>query len=143
VGLIQPLPPIVIRVEGPAPAKDGGRSIRGLEHPHAERVQTLRQAMAAVMAEREPFDLGPVRMDMRLYRQVCASDALNLINGVADIIQRRHHLPEHAHDVWVLADDAQIREFSYQESPAEQDSYVIVVTPLASTTKPGKDTPWP
>lgn len=127
---------VVIRVDGPAPAKDGGRSIRNPAHPHSVRVQALRQAMAVAMQGRTAFEGTPVRLKMRLYRRDCGCDALNLINGVADIIQRRHHRAEHGHDVWVLEDDAQIREFSYQETPAERDSYELVITSLAGAPLP-------
>jgi hypothetical protein len=122
--------PICIRVDGPAPAKDGARSIRGADHPHAGRVQALRKGMAEAMVGRLPLEGGPVRLEMHVFRHACRSDALNLINGVADIIQRRCHRPEHAHDVWVLDDDVQIREFAYRETPAEFDAYELVFTPV-------------
>lgn len=119
--------PIVIRVDAAPPAKDGAKSIRDPGHPHHPLVQHLRNAMREALRGREPLHGVPVRMDMHYWRKHGKGDALNLINGVADIIQRRSHLAAHAHEVWVLDDDKWIKYFHYSEEPGDHDRYELVI----------------
>ena len=119
---------IHIRVEAAAPAKDGGRSIRHSQHVHFGRVEALREAMTLAMNGRQPFERMPLKMEVHVRRFACRADALNLLNGIADIIQRRCHLPEHKYPVWVLEDDSDIREVVYRESLP--DAYDLVISPL-------------
>ena len=119
--------PIRVRVEAAPPAKDPGFSIRNPQHPNALLVEALREAMRRAMAGREPLEGVPARLEMRLFRAACRADALNLINGIADVIQRRCHSLEHACDVWLIDDDANIREFHYTEEPAGRDAYEITL----------------
>lgn len=110
-------------VHAAPPAKDGGTSIKSDAHPHFRFVEALRAAMQAV-PEAERFQGADLVLSMRYERATSRADALNLINGVADVIQRRGN----AGQAWVIDDDARIREFHYVESPGQSDSYVIEVS---------------
>lgn len=118
---------IIIRVGAAPPAKDGGKSIRSRDHRDYALVVALREAMAKTMATQDAFEGVPVAMELRVVRARCRADGLNLINGVSDVIQRRCNTPDYAHDVWVLDDDANVREFHYYEEPGDRDSYQVTV----------------
>lgn len=122
---------IEIRVSAAPPAKDGGSSIRAPEHVHHHLVLALREAMDEVMRDRDPFEGEALCMDLRLRRARCKADGLNLINGIADVLQYRCPRPEYRHDVWVYDDDANIREFHFHEERGDQDSYEVRIYPVA------------
>lgn len=121
---------IVLRVPAAPPAKDGGTSIRSPGHDHRHLVAALRGAMAEAMRDEEPFEGERLGMELRLQRGQCKADALNLINGVADVIQRHCTWAEYRYDVWVFDNDANVREFHFSEEPAVQDAYEVRVYPI-------------
>ena len=125
--------PIAIAVPCAPPAKDGAISIRNPEHPDHAKVQAIRDAMGHVMAQQHPFGRIPLKMTMHCCRGTCRADALNMINGVADIIQKRCNTPSYRWDVWATEDDEDIREFHNTEEPAETDSYTVTIGPLEAT----------
>jgi len=121
---------ISLVVQAAPPAKDGGFSIRNPNHSHYRLVTALRDEMRKALRDGEPFTGVPVRLEMHYERASGRADALNVINGVADVIQLRCHSEMHRCDVWLVDDDAWIREFHYSEEAGERDLYEIVVTEL-------------
>ena len=83
--------------------------------------------MRQVMADRERFEGVGVALEMHHWRAAGGADGLNLINGVEDVIQKRAHRDDQVYDVWVIDDDANVREFHCAEEPAEQDRYTVTV----------------
>jgi len=123
------MPPVRIFVCCAPPAKDPGLSILNPEHPQYCRVQALRRAMEHAMVGAEPFGGANVRMDVRYRRGHSTSDGLNIINGIADVIQCRCYWRYRYH-VWVIDDDESIREFHYTEEPSQVDQYEVVISAL-------------
>jgi hypothetical protein len=117
---------LTLRVENQPPAKDGGLSIRNPKHPHYHYVQALRTEMKKKMKSRDPFDGTPLKLTMHYKRKKSNSDALNIINGVSDILQKRSY-PKYMHDVWVFDDDSQVKWFEYTEEGGANDEYCITV----------------
>nr|ALS90763.1 MetaGeneMark_Unknown Function [uncultured bacterium] len=122
---------IVLRVEAAPPAKDSDTSIRNPKHARFVLVEALRRVMKEVMASHTPFEGVALCMEMRYHRATGRADALNLINGVSDIIQRQCG-KLHLHDVWVIDNDVNIREFHYKEERADYDHYEVVIRPMDS-----------
>lgn len=120
--------PIQLEVRYPPPAKDGGFSIRNPAHPRAALVEKLREQMRRALTQHEPIEGIPVRMTMHYCRLTSRADALNIINGVADVIQKRSDA--HPHPAWLIDDDKNIREFKYTEEPADHDLYTLVLETL-------------
>jgi hypothetical protein len=120
---------IIVRVYDAPPAKDGGFSILNPRHYSYPRVQALRAAMRVTIAGRSPFVGVPLRLTMRYHRATSRSDALNIINGVADVIQRRC-AAEYRSDVWLIDDDANIRAFEYAELLSDHDWYELTISTL-------------
>lgn len=116
----------MIEVHAAPPAKDGAKSIRAETHTHHVRVRALREAMARLEPD-ERFEGVPLRLEMTVSRLADRSDALNAINGVADIIQRRGN-PEQP---WLIDDDANIREFTYREVRGNAAFYTVRVTAIS------------
>ena len=125
--------PIRLRVDAPPPAKDGAKSIRSPEHLRYRITVALREKMAEVMEGHQPFTGVRLRMDVHYRRAASQADALNIINGIADVIQAHSHREDHRFDVSVLDDDTNIREFHYTEAPSEHDSYELVVRRLGAS----------
>ena len=121
---------IAIDVHAAPPSKDGAKSIRSHAHRDAGKVEALREAVRKALTASAPIEGRPVRMVMHYRRGAGKADALTAINGVADIIQRRCHDVSHDCGVWLIDDDANIREFHYTEKPALTDSYEITVEVL-------------
>ena len=121
---------IRVQVGDAPPAKDGGTSIRNPSHSHFPLVLALLDAMKAAMSGRKPLEGIPVKLSMHYWRGAGRADALNAINGVADIIQKRCHPPYEPFDVWVIDDDSNIREFHYTEEGSGSDRYELAVAPL-------------
>ena len=117
---------LTLRVEYPPPAKDGGLSIRNLAHPHHTLVEALRKEMRKKMKGRDPFERVPLKLTIHYKRNSSKSDALNIINGVSDILQKRSDA-KYMHDVWVFDDDAEVRWFEYTEEDGANDEYYITV----------------
>lgn len=120
---------IVIKVEAAPPVKDGSESILGPGHRERARVSALRAALAAAMVDRVPFEGVRLMMEMRVTRARCRADGLNMINGVADVIQKRA-TKVYAPMVWAIDDDKNIKEFHYFEEPGESDRYQITLRPI-------------
>ena len=116
---------VKIEVNEKPPAKDGGMAIANPQHPHFPRVVALRAAVNQQVTARQRFEDGvPLRLQMTYHRPNDEnSDGLNLINGVADIIQRRGHLNQ----PWAIDDDKNIKAFTYCEYAAETPSYTIAI----------------
>ncbi|RJQ12336.1 MAG: hypothetical protein C4558_02125 [Dehalococcoidia bacterium] len=114
-----------IEVEGPPPIKNTAKSMRSEGHPHAQRIAALREAMSTVPPE-ERLEGQRLSMVMHYERQPSQADALNLANGVADVIQRRGN----ADAPWLIDDDHNIVEFHYTERIASRDWYWIEIRPL-------------
>ncbi len=114
-------------VESAPPAKDGAKSIRSPAHSHFRLTEALRDAIRGQVAEADRLVGVHASLSMHYERAVSRADALNLINGVADIIQRRGNdgAP------WMIDDDANIRAFRYSESRGATDRYVIDLERLA------------
>lgn len=129
-GLMPDMELLEFLVDSAPPAKDGGTSIRNPQHPHFDRVCALREKMAEVMKGRSPFVGVALRLDLRVYRATCRADALNLINGLTDVLQKRCGWAEYQHDVWVFDDDANIREFHYTEVASDRDCYQVTLRPI-------------
>ena len=121
--------PIRIEVNYPPPPKDGGLSIRNPGHSHAPLVDKLRERMHEAMKAHKPLTGVPVRLTMHYRRATSQADALNLINGVADIIQQRA-AKGCEYPVWLIDDDKNVREFHYTEARADHDSYVLILETL-------------
>ena len=116
-----------IEVDGPPPIKNTAKSMRSVGHPHAQRIAALLEAMAKVSPEeRERLEGRPLKMVMHYERQPSLADALNLANGVADVIQRRGNPGA----PWLIDDAHSIVEFHYTERIADHDSYWIEIHPL-------------
>jgi len=126
----RPASSVHIEVTGIPPAKDSAKSIRSQDHPHFSRVKSLVEAMEEAMIECLPFEETNVRMVMRYQRARGRADALNIVNGVADIIQRRCHRRQQRFDTWVIEDDAQIREVHYTERQGPADRYEVTISAL-------------
>ncbi len=120
--------PITFHVAGPPPAKDGGKSIFSPGHPHYPRVVALRRAVGEAMAGRLPFEGVPIRLEVVHHRARGRADGLNVVNGIADVLQRRAVAKAYGHDVCAFDDDANVREISYREVPAADDAYDVVVS---------------
>ena len=119
---------ITIEVSCGPPAKDSAKSVMSKDHDHYPRVQALEEAMLEAMQGRTPFEKVPVKMCMTYHRSKGSkADALNMANGVADVIQKRGN---ESRDCWVIDDDQNIREFHYSETQARSDWYTLTVTPL-------------
>lgn len=138
---------IFLEVPGAPPAKDGAKSIRAASHRDTSRVAALRAAMRSAMTGRQPFARQPLRLTVHFRRGPCRADGLNLINGIADIIQRRAHHPSHIYDVWLLDDDIWIRAFCYSEEPvsAAEEGYTVLLEPIpgAPASDPRRSAPVP
>ena len=119
----------ILSVAAAPPVKDGARSIFNPQHPDHGKVLALQAAMSTALAYREPFEGVPLRLDVRVSRAACKADGLNLINGIADVIQRRTHYG-YTKDVWLIDDDAYIQEFHYSERLADSDGYELIVSEL-------------
>lgn len=122
---------IVIHVDGAPPAKDGGLAIRNPSHSHHGHVKLLRASMATAMAGKQPFAGVPLRMDIHHWRKTSRADALNIINGIADILQQRCNTSAYQHSIWVFDDDWYIKEFHYSEEVGEVDRYEVSIEPIA------------
>lgn len=114
-----------IEVNGPPPVKDGGMSSRGESHLHFPHVQQLREAMRRQVTDDEHITRIPVILRVHFDRATSRADALNLVNGIADVIQARGNPGE----PWMIDDDANITEFHYTETRTESDRYTVEVTP--------------
>ncbi len=66
-------------------------------------------------------------MVMRRERHSSKEDALNAINGVADIIERRGNQDQ---SYWLIDDDSQICEFHYWERLGEKERYEVILVPF-------------
>jgi len=121
---------IRFRVFAAPTAKDGVKAIRGATHQSKRRVAPLLAEMTNVMARRQPFGWVKLRMAPHDWRGRSDADALKIINGVSDIIQRRHQRPEHAYDVWIREDDVARRESQYSEKRADSDTYEVAISCL-------------
>lgn len=121
---------VAIRVEQAPPAKNAALSIFSMKHPDYARVMALQEATRVAMNGRAPFIGLPLRLELRVGRAACRADGLNLINGVADVLQRRPNLA-YLKPSWVFDDDANIKEFRYSETPSDKDWYEVRVAPLA------------
>jgi hypothetical protein len=86
--------------------------------------------MKEAMLECLPFEETDVRMVMQYQRARGRADALNMVNGAADIIQRRCHGRQQRFDTWVIEDDAQIREVHYTEQQGPADRYEATISAL-------------
>lgn len=128
---------IAFSVSGPPPAKDGGKSIFSPDHGHYPLVVALRTAAQAAMAARTPFVGLPLRLEVRYRRAVGRADGLNIVNGIADVLQRRPAAPTYANEHWAFDDDANIREVRYDEEPADEDAYEVII---AVASEPAR---WP
>ena len=106
-------------------------SILGPTHAQFPRVEALRSAMRDALVSAEPFAGVPLRLEMSMYRALCRADGLNLINGVADVIQRRC-AAAYRSDVWLIDDDVNIRAFAYSEEAADHDWYDLMISTLES-----------
>ena len=123
---------IMIKVDAAPPAKGGGLSIRNPEHEHYARVEALRQAMRQAIEDgQEPYKGIGVIMIMHRCRAKAQEDPLNAISGVADTIQERCDTPDYRYAYWLIDDDKNIRQFHYMEESAKEDSYVVILAPLA------------
>jgi hypothetical protein len=120
---------LTLRVDNPPPAKDGGLSIRNPKHRHHPYVKALRIELAKKMKTRDPFEGAPLKLTMHYKRKDSNSDALNIINGVSDILQKRSY-PKYMHDVWVFDDDAQVKRFEYTEEGGSKDEYYITIATI-------------
>ena len=120
---------IVIIVEAAPPAKDGSESILSPGHRDHQRVTALKEAVAVVMADRKPFEGVGLMMELRVTRARCRADGLNMINGVADVIQKRA-TKEYAPLAWAIDDDRNIKEFHYFEEPGATDRYRVTIRPI-------------
>lgn len=118
---------IIIRVEAAPPAKDGAKSILDPSHRHFPRVLALREAMARAMMGRAPFAKTRLRLEVEYHRANSHSDGLNIINGIADVIQRCRRA-EMRHEVWVMDDDKYVVAFNYTELASTYDHYELVIT---------------
>ena len=78
------------------------------------------------MKNRQPFSSIPLKLTMHYKRKKGRADALNIINGVADILQKRSYA-KYKCDVWVFDDDAQIKCFKYTEERGTKDEYRITM----------------
>lgn len=114
-----------IEVDGPPPVKDGGMSSRGETHRHYPYVKSLRDAMTQQVSEQSRLTGIPVVLTVHFDRARSKADALNLINGIADVIQARGN-PGHPS---MIDDDANITEFHYTEARTDTDRYSVEVTP--------------
>ena len=88
------------------------------------------KAMKEAMLEYLPFEETDVRMVMHYQRARGRADALNIVNGVADVIQRRSHSRQQRFDTWVIEDDVQIREVHYTERQGPADRYEVTISAL-------------
>ncbi|MDB5096374.1 MAG: hypothetical protein JWM80_795 [Cyanobacteria bacterium RYN_339] len=95
-----------------------------------------RAAIRVAMADREPLGGGPIRMEVAYQRANRQGDALNMMNGIADVLQQRTTFASCAGDVWAIDDDHNIREFSYQEIPALRDSYQVRLSRVEERARP-------
>jgi hypothetical protein len=118
---------IELIVKAAPPAKDGGKSIFNQDHPHWARVLELHEAVRVAMAGRSPLS-GEVRMEMVYRRCKKGGDALNFINGVADVVQKSRYFE--GQDAWAIENDDQIVEFHYQQEPSDADEYTVRISLL-------------
>lgn len=125
---------ISIRVAAPPPAKDGAKSIFSLDHPHYPRVVALRAAIQETMVNRTPFEGVPLRLAIAYERATCRADALNIVNGIADVLQRRPTMRAYANETWAFDDDVNIREIAYRETSAAAEAYQIVITRIDTSS---------
>lgn len=124
-------PRIAIRVNAAPPAKDGAISVLNPNHSTHDRVQALRGAMKAQIGAHKRFENVNLKMVMHYERATSQADALNIMNGVADVVQRRCHFKAYRFEVWLIDDDRNIREIHYSEEPADKDSYEATIEPIA------------
>ncbi|MBF9131643.1 hypothetical protein I0C86_22130 [Plantactinospora sp. S1510] len=129
-------------VPGPPPVRTEALSIFAAGHRQAARVRTLLEA-ACDAAQRtgwtaltEPVDLEVV---LRCPPGRRTADAATLLGGIGAVLQDKKRAADIglAHlgvlaDVVLYVDDRQIQRISYREEPAEDMSYLVRVSTLAT-----------
>jgi hypothetical protein len=129
-------------VPGPPPVRTEALSIFAAGHRQAARVRTLLEA-ACSAAQRtgwtaltEPVGLEVV---LRCPPGRRTADAATLLGGIGAVLQDKKRAADIglAHlgvlaDVALYVDDRQIQRISYREEPAEEMSYLVRVSTLAT-----------
>ena len=113
-----------VTVDGAPPSKDQGMSSRGPTHLHFPRVELLRKAMLDQVDPSERLVKTAAVMHVHYERFSARSDALNLMNGIADVVQSRGNLDQ----PWIIDDDFFVTEFHYKETAADHDRYTVEIS---------------
>ncbi|MBE1491960.1 RusA family crossover junction endodeoxyribonuclease [Plantactinospora soyae] len=129
-------------VPGPPPVRTEALSIFAAGHRQATRVRTLLEAACGAAqhtgwtALTEPVGLEVV---LRCPPGRRTSDAATLLGGIGAVLQDKKRAADIglAHlgvlaDVALYVDDRQIQQISYREEPAEELSYLVRVSTLAT-----------
>lgn len=131
---------VVLEVPGYPPAKNEALSMLGAGHGHAPRVRLLLEAarQACIVQGFTPITQSRVGLDVVVHAPAGQNpaDATNYLGGIADVLENKAHRGALEHlgdlaDVWVYANDRQIKEATYREMEAEEVSYTVTIRELA------------
>ena len=130
---------IVLEVPGYPPAKNEALSMLGARHSHAPRVRLLlqRAQQACTVPGFTPITQSRVGLDVVVHAPAGQNpaDATNYLGGIADVLENKAHRGTLEHlsdlaDVWLYANDRQIKEATYREIEAEEVSYTVTIREL-------------
>ena len=116
---------VEITVNCKPPVKDpDGYGICGEKHKDDPEVRALVDAVRAANPENEVF-ASHVKMEVVYHRNDGQMDGVNIIGGVADLIQKRGN---NLHGSWLIDDDRNVVEVYYVEEESDRDWYLIRIS---------------